>query len=78
MARQQDLPNMSSESRQNWLSDKCVQEMSKKKLQFAINWKAAVGQHMSEILIVEDGPSIAEMLWLHAQEAGIDLWLHSR
>jgi DNA-binding response OmpR family regulator len=25
---------------------------------------------MSEILIVEDGPSIAEMLWLHAQEAG--------
>jgi hypothetical protein len=42
MARQEDLPNMSSESPQNWLSDKCVQEMSKKKLQFAINWKAAV------------------------------------
>jgi two-component system, OmpR family, phosphate regulon response regulator PhoB len=25
---------------------------------------------MSEILIVEDDPSIAELLWLHAQEAG--------
>jgi hypothetical protein len=33
---------MSSESRQNWLSEKCVKEMSEKKLQFAINCKAAV------------------------------------